>query len=377
MSQSVESPKPAVTTAQPRRHAPPIDGTPPAFMVTFAIAGILMLLLVLQFWVPMFLGGALAVSLYPFYRQLTRFFRGRKNIAALVCTLGVFLILVAPAASIVGYSAGEVTQGLSWVQNALHVESFREMSLDKVPTVVADLMGPGLKAVHLDAEDLQDFASQALGYVQHYTPKIFSLSLAALGNLVLMLLSFFVFLCDGPSLQTLLLRVTPLRRMHTRELLQEFHAVASASLFGMGLTATLQSGVIMLGFFATGIPHVFFFGILTLIAAFVPLIGSALVWLPASLVLGFKSSWSVGVGLALWSIVAVNIVDNVIKPMVLKGRMAMPMPLAFLGLLGGLGLFGPVGVIAGPLVVAFFTALLRIYERDYLLASAPVVRDVA
>lgn len=355
--QSLDTPEPQETR------------TPMAFTVAFIIATLMMGMLILQFWVPIFLGVTLSVTLFPIHRRLTQFLRGRTGWSALFCTLGLFLVVVSPLVSVTAYSASEIVQGLAWLQQNLQVESVKELSFSKIPTAIADMLEPSFEMMNLDASNIQEILSQALSSVQHMIPKIFSVSLAAIVNLFLTLLSVFVFLSEGQALQNLLLQVSPLRRLHTNELLNEFHAVASASLIGLGVTSSLQALVVMLGFFCAGIPHVFFFGIVTLIASFIPIVGSTLVWLPAVGVLAFQSAYGAAIGLAIWSAVSINIIDNGIKPWILQGRMAMPMPLAFLGLLSGLSLFGPVGMIAGPLVVAFFTVLLRIYRRDYLEPS--------
>ena len=82
--------------------------------------------------------------------------------------------------------------------------------------------------------------------------------------------------------------------------------------------------------------------------------------------MGTQGGAGMGVGLAVYSLVAVNVVDTGIKPMLLKGKMAMHGGLTFLSMLGGLTVFGPIGFIAGPLCIAFVTAFLRMYQRDYL-----------
>ncbi len=110
-------------------------------------------------------------------------------------------------------------------------------------------------------------------------------------------------------------------------------------------------------------PRPIFFGLLTALASFVPVVGTLAVWVPATLLLAATGHVAAGVGLALWCVVAVVGAEHVGRPLLLGGSAEMHTGLVFLGLLGGIEMFGLIGLVLGPLVIAFFLAMSRVYER--------------
>jgi predicted PurR-regulated permease PerM len=127
------------------------------------------------------------------------------------------------------------------------------------------------------------------------------------------------------------------------------------------------------GYLFAGIPHAAFFGLLTAMVSFVPGVGTSLVWGPAAVSMWVGGRPVAAVMLALYCLVVVVGAEQVGKPLLLRGQVQMHTGLIFLSLLGGLAMFGLLGVLLGPLIVAFFLAMVRIYERDFRAGSAPPV----
>ncbi|HET6345270.1 MAG TPA: AI-2E family transporter, partial [Myxococcota bacterium] len=149
-----------------------------------------------------------------------------------------------------------------------------------------------------------------------------------------------------------------------RELLREFRDVAHASIVGNGVTALVQTAAVTGGLVAAGVAHAPLWGLVTLPASFIPVAGSGLVYLPAAgwlaatgrpLAAAVFLGWCSGVG-------ALN--THLIKPFVVGGRISMHGALTFLSILGGVSVFGMIGLIAGPLAMAFAWTAVRIYRRD-------------
>lgn len=336
------------------------------FAVLFAAAGALALSVVLPYGVPLFLGATLAVTLLPVQRLLLKLTGGRGTLAAILCTLLLLILVVTPLISLVAYAATEIAGGIEWAKQTMEVSNLKDLAMGRVPAFMRPMLERAMTSLSVSPEDFESYATKALEFGQQAVPRIFGGGLGAIGGLILVLLSTFFFLADGESLIDLLMRLSPLSRKQTHELVSEFHAVSSASLMGLAFSAVGQALMLTLGFYFAGVPHLFFFAIAALVSAFVPLVGSLLVWLPVSLFMASQAGTGTAVGLLVYSVVAVNIVDTGLKPMLLKGKMAMHGGLTFLGMLGGLTVFGPVGFIAGPLCIAFVTAFMRMYQRDYL-----------
>jgi predicted PurR-regulated permease PerM len=171
---------------------------------------------------------------------------------------------------------------------------------------------------------------------------------------------------DGPLLVRWLWSVSPLQARQTEELLTEFHNVATGSIVGNVATALLQGVLAGIGFAIFGVGHAFFFGMLTAVASFVPVIGTAIVWVPAAGLLLATGHSGAAIGFAAWCLIGVVGVEHLAKPFILRATSGgeMHTGLMFLALLGGLEVFGLLGVILGPLIVSFFVSLMRMIERD-------------
>jgi predicted PurR-regulated permease PerM len=127
----------------------------------------------------------------------------------------------------------------------------------------------------------------------------------------------------------------------------------------------VQTVAALIGYLIARVPVPFFFAAVTFFLALIPAIGAAVVCVVAALLLLATGHPVAALVLAIWGIVVVGLSDNVIKPLLVKRGMHMHGAIVFFALLGGLAAFGAVGLLLGPLIVAFFLAVLRIYERDY------------
>lgn len=349
---------------------PRSGGTWAPFRVLLMLTTLLTLYVIKPFWSALFLAGALAVASYPLFVRLTRLLRGRAQLAGLLMTGALFIFLIAPLASIVTIGITEVTAGLEWVQDVLGIDSLRDLSAPQLPPGVDDAVGQTTQFLHISRSDLRSYASQALNWVQAAAPSILSTSVNAAGVSVFVLAGYFFFLVDGRRLGQWVYRLSPLPHTQTEELFDEFRNVSSAALLGTVATSALVGVLVAVGFMVASIPHAVFFGLFTILAGFIPVIGSALVWLPAVGILFLNGRVGMGLGLLVWCGVGVFIADNVVKPLLMRGKGEMHFGLLILSLFGGLAMLGGIGIIAGPVIVAFMMAMLRIYLRDYSTPSA-------
>jgi predicted PurR-regulated permease PerM len=187
---------------------------------------------------------------------------------------------------------------------------------------------------------------------------------------VMMLIAFYFLLLHGAELVAWLDQVLPLPHRQTRELLAEFKTVSYAVVVSTVVTAAVQTVAALIGFYIARVPYALFFASVTFFVAFVPVIGAAFVSLLAALILFTTGHPYMALFLATWGLVVVGLVDNLVKPLLIRSGMKMSGALVFFALVGGVAAFGTAGLLIGPLVVAFFLALLRIYQRDFK-QSAP------
>lgn len=156
-----------------------------------------------------------------------------------------------------------------------------------------------------------------------------------------------------------------MRRGQSRELLTEFKKVSYAVIVSTVITSAVQAAAALVGYFIARVPNPVFFAGLTFFVAFIPAVGAASVCLAAAVLLFVTGHSYMALFLAIWGVTVVGLVDNVVKPYLVKSGMEMSGAVVFFAFIGGLAAFGTVGLLLGPLVVALFLVLLRIYQRDF------------
>jgi predicted PurR-regulated permease PerM len=181
----------------------------------------------------------------------------------------------------------------------------------------------------------------------------------------MMLIAFYFLLVQGDELVGWLDKVSPLQPGQTRELLTEFKKVSYAVIVSTVLTAAIQAAAALIGYLISRVPHPIFFAGVTFFVAFIPAIGAASVCLVAAVILYATGHLGAAIFLAVWGLVVVGLVDNLVKPLLIKTGMDLGGAVVFFALVGGIGAFGAVGLLLGPLVVASFLTLVGMYQRDF------------
>jgi predicted PurR-regulated permease PerM len=160
----------------------------------------------------------------------------------------------------------------------------------------------------------------------------------------------------------------PFSARNAEKLRQRFRDVTTSTLIGTGLTAVVHGILVGLGFWVVGLPNAVFWGVVTMVFAILPVVGSGLVWGPGVIALFIDHRPGPAVGLALWGAVVVGNIDYVIRPMVVR-RWAHIHPLVTLvGALAGVRFFGLLGLLVGPLALSYFFELIKMYREEYLSA---------
>jgi predicted PurR-regulated permease PerM len=188
-------------------------------------------------------------------------------------------------------------------------------------------------------------------------------TLNALVGLSIALFVLFFLLRDGDQMMATAVRLIPITPERRGQLVDHVAAVTRAVVFGSLLTALVQGVLVGIGFALVGLPSPVVFGAVAAVASLIPFVGTALVWVPAVGVLFLQGRWVAAIFLAAWSVAVVSSADNVVRPLFISGRAQISTLPVFLGLIGGLSAFGPIGLVVGPVVVALTLALLRFAEE--------------
>ncbi|MFL5249098.1 MAG: AI-2E family transporter [Myxococcales bacterium] len=364
----IESPLDGEHSAEPL-HEPNVRAESRKARITFGVlvlvASALFVLVIWPFRAPLFLAVVLAAVFQRPFERTSAFLRGRRKLASAVLTLGVFFAIVLPFASIAAFAVRESLVGLDYLRSELGVTNVTDLKSGQLPPRAEAAINRTLGVVHLNRAQVQEGITRVSEEIRTAAPELLASSGRAAFHTVVMLIALYFLLLEGRVLIEWLGTVSPLQARQTHELLTEFRKVSNASVVGSVVSALGQGILTAIGFAITGVPHALFFGLLTAIASFVPVVGTAIVWVPAVLLLGATGHMTAAIVLAAWCLVFVIGGEHVGKPLLLRGQVEMHTGLVFLSLLGGLEVFGLLGIIIGPLIVSFFLALMRMYRRDF------------
>ncbi len=291
----------------------------------------------------------LYIMFAPLHRWLLRG-RMRPGVAAgLVVLLGILLVL-GPGISFLGLVAAEAQDMASGVIRSPLLTRLRELRIGTYD-VGAQIEAFGSSLVAW-------VGSSAVGLIGTATRLGIQLTIAFFG--------LFYLLLSPDSAWRQVRPFIPFSARNAEILRERFRDVTLSTLIGTGLTASIQGLLVGLGFWVTGIPNALFWGVVTVIVAILPVVGSALVWAPGVLHLALEGRYGMAIGLAIWGVVLVGNVDNVIRPMVFR-RWAQIHPfITIIGAFAGIQYFGLLGLLIGPLAISYFFELIQMYRQEYL-----------
>jgi len=342
-------------------------GAERVFIVLILLALGLVFTIILPFGAGLVFAAVLAATLHPLHVRLTRKLGGKANLSAAILTVGVLLLLLLPIGGLGAVVVTEVVKGANFVIDTVQSDGMTAL-IDKLPHSIRGTTRQLITMLVPDPENVDAELKRRAGAFGGQVAGFMSRTLAKTGSMIvqatLSLIALFMFLVEGKSLVAWLEANSPLMPGQLGELLSEFRRVSTAVLVSSVVTAGVQALVALAGYLITGVPHPFFFGIVTFFIAFIPAVGAGGACLIASLLLlAIGKGWGALV-LALW-VAPVGLVDNLVKPLLVRRGMHMHGGIVFFALLGGIAAFGAVGLLLGPLFVTLLVALLRIYKRDF------------
>jgi predicted PurR-regulated permease PerM len=275
--------------------------------------------------------------------------------------------LVGPVAGLTALVIEEASAGAKFVADSMR-SSGVEGLLNELPSPVQRGIRGTVATIQQHAggdvkKTLQDKVNTEVSKVAAAVGGALAATWAFVFDTTMMLIALFFLLVQGRELVDWLDEALPLGEGETRELLRDFGKTSYAVVISTLVTAGAQAVAALIGYLIAQVPHPVFFTAVTFFGAFIPAIGAASFTLLAAGVLLVTGHPYFALFLAIWAVLVVSLVDNVVKPLVLRGGMDMPGAVVFFALIGGLGAFGPIGLLLGPLSVAFFVAMLRMSRR--------------
>jgi predicted PurR-regulated permease PerM len=334
----------------------------------FALVVVSLLMVAYVAWplaTALLLAAVFAVVLAPVQERFSRWVRGRRAVAAGILVVAVLFLVVGPLLGLTAFLVKEATDGIRFVVETVRSEGVTGL-IERLPAPLDEWARRALERLGDLGQLAQKHATEQGGRAASAVAAAVVATGGLVFDLAMMLIALFFLLVSGKELVAWLDTVSPLRPGQTRELLNEFKKVSYAVIVATVVTAGVQAIVAFVGYLIARVPHPVFFGTLTFFIALIPAIGAAGVCLFAALILLATGHPYMALFLAAWGLVVVGLIDNVVKPYLIKGELEMGGAVVFFALIGGIAAFGMAGLIIGPLAVALFLTLVRMYRRDFI-----------
>lgn len=345
-----------------------------SFLLVFGIFVFLAALIVKPFLLAGVTGVVIAILSYPFYHWLRKGMKS-KVLAALCVTLTVMLIFLLPIFTLLSVLSQEATMLYNTV-----TEGSLTVGTDFEDAVCQDQNAftcRGLRVFlgFLPNSNLDVYLDSVLRNITSFITENFNdiiLSLPFLTlNFFVMLFVVYYTLKDNKMMVHQAKRVLPLKPKYREEFVKKFKKITFAVLYGNVFVAIIQGAIAAIGYTLFNVESPLFWGAVTIVAALIPLAGSAIIWLPLSLnfliegyLAGDPGLAMSGVGLFVYGLLLVATIDNFLRPRIIGTTGEVHPIVVLLGVLGGLQLFGFMGIIVGPVVLAFLLLFVEVYGEE-------------
>ncbi len=340
------------------------------YVVLTLSLGVLLLFfyLLYPFSLLFFWGAILAYFFYPLYKRLLKIFKRRFPSAILIILIFIFFIFF-PLIFLTLHLYNQITDLINFLNQYTFEDIFNYFNQFKDKFFFSKLysyLEPHLQSLQ---ENLSAYISS---FMQKILQRLSSFVLGTFGfiiKFVFTLLIFYYFLVDGEKIVKIIEDLIPGSLEEKERILERISLILQAVLYGNLLTALIQ-GFISLGiYYFLGIPQPILFSLLTILASFIPLGGTALIWVPLALYLFIIGSYGKGFLLVIFCSLTVAQVDNILKPILISGRTKIHNLLMFFAVIGGINRFGLTGLFLGPLILGLSLSVIELYKTRWLPSS--------
>ena len=326
--------------------------------ILMALAIVLALAIFYPFLTVVILSAAFAVVLHPLYLWIRNHMtKGIAWIASLV-TVIIFIIALCGPLFLIGKAVFHQTQeaysSISKTQNTNTV-------IKKIDTSINKVMPTGFKF------DTHAKVTEIATYLTSNVASFFASTFKTIILFTLMILTLFYLLKDGEHWRKNFILLCPLSEENTKEILEKLNNAINRILKGSFFIAIVQGILVSIGLAIFGVPNAAIWGVVAGIGSFIPTLGTSVVSVPAILFLFFTGMHLEALGLLIWSIVLVGLIDNLLTPYVISKNTEIPSLVILFSILGGVSLMGPVGILIGPLALSLLYSLVSIYRKEVAL----------
>lgn len=328
-------------------------------LLLFILALVLSFIIVRQMINAVIIAAVLAYIFYPVNKRIEKI--SSRNLAPMITLLAVLALVIAPLALAANSVA---TQAVSFFSQAQGIQNLQDCYSNNCSRLFQFISRAEVSTA------LQSFYFAMQKYVLETSKKVLLSLPSKILEFAVIVLLFYYFLRDGKKLLADSVKCLPLSAKHIKVLCDKVSSLSSAIVYGSVLVSVLQGIIIAITFWLLGVKGFFIWGMLAMLAAFIPYIGTPVVWLPVSISLiasGFASHNSLivgkGVVIILVGVFLVGLIDNILKPHLIGNKTGLHPVVTLIGVIGGIQAFGAIGIFIGPLALAMLMTCMHLLKE--------------
>lgn len=317
------------------------------------------------FVLPMLVSAILAIIVSPIQSFLCKKTNDKRRISAILTTLLVLFVIILPVTLIATILVEQLYDFIghfdlkSLFGDVFHSDFYKTKIEPLILTIETDYN------IKIDLLGLLTKFGKNLAQIGYkYSPSVLMGTAGFVMNFFIMLAGLYFLLVDGKKLIKLIFDVSPLREVHERRLANKIKQTLDASVYGYLVTGIVQGILAAIFFYIVGLKSFVILGVLTFFMSMVPIVGATGVWLPVCIWFFSQGQMWQGFVILLGGAFGISLVDNFLKPIIIEGRTKIHPLVVFFSLFGGIQLFGPLGILFGPVVVTLFVAIISIYREE-------------
>lgn len=323
------------------------------FFALLGIAVYLVAQIISPFITPLALAAIIATVSYPLYLRVIRFVPGRQRGVAALLTLVIMGATIFVPLFFLSYIL--FLQAREFYETASGIGGFGiEQSLVGIESLLGRFV-PGFSI------DIAAYAQMGARWITDHIGDIFAHTASTIFSTLITAIALFYMLKDGRWFFERLIKLSPLPDTQDLQITQRLSQAIRSVVLGTLAVALIQGVLTSIGFFIFGVPQPVLWGSVAAIGALIPGVGTSFVFIGAIIFAVLGHAYVTAIGLAIWGLFAVGLIDNLLGPYLMGRGIALHPLLVLLSVLGGLSFFGPVGFLIGPVALSFFTVLLELY----------------
>jgi len=333
------------------------------------LISLLFLAMIRQFIMPIILAGIFSALSYPIYSKFVKWFRGRSGPASAVTVIIILFVIIVPLSGLLAIVAAQAvkigTAAKPWIEQQISEPGAVSRLMEQYMPFFESVMKPFVQYQDL----IISKAGELMGSMSSFIIDNFKAATIGTANMVIsvfiMLYCMFFFLIQGDKLLNKILYYLPLEDHDERRLLNKFTSITRATLKGTLVIGILQGGLAGIAFALLGIHSAVFWGTLMAVLSVIPSVGSAIIWFPTVIYLLVTGHIAKGVFLFVFCALVVGSLDNLLRPKLVGKDTEMHELMILFGTLGGIIMFGIVGMIIGPVIAGLFVTVWEIYGIEF------------